>query len=150
MSIFLTVLFTGVLYSQEAPNFSFLTIDEEIQQLSDLRGNVLYLSFWASWCKPCINNFNKYEEMRNQLDEMGVMLLNVNIDKNKTDWESAMDKHHINGVHVRGIELESLQELYKLYSIPSYEIINKDGEFVFLSDKVDRNIIEEFSKWVNK
>jgi len=88
--------------------------------------------------------------MRNQLDEIGVVLLNVNIDAEQYNWETAMVKNNINGVHVRGQELEKLQELYELYSIPSYEIINKEGNFVYLSYDTERNIIEEFKQWVDR
>jgi len=138
------------LNAQSAPDFTFSTTDETVQQLSDYKGKVLYVSFWASWCKPCLVNFEKYEEMRNQLDEIGVVLLNVNIDAEQYNWETAMVKNNINGVHVRGQELEKLQELYELYSIPSYEIINKEGNFVYLSYDTERNIIEEFKQWVDR
>lgn len=88
--------------------------------------------------------------MREELESIGVTLLNVNIDKTEKLWERALQKHTINGVHVRGEDLDGLQELYKLYSIPSYEIINKKGQFVYLSDSPDRNIINEFKSWINE
>ncbi len=141
---------SGTLYSQTAPDFSFTTLEAQSQSLDDLKGEVLYVSFWASWCKPCITNFEKYEEMRAELADIGVVLLNVNIDKDESKWHSAMAKHQIIGTHVRGSELDSLQEMYELYSIPSYEIINKKGEFVYLSDRPNRNIIEEFKQWVKE
>lgn len=148
--IVLILVCTATLYSQTAPDFSFTTLENEKQNLSDLKGEVLYVSFWASWCEPCFENFVKYENMRNKLSDLGVVLLNVNIDKEETNWHNAMAKHHINGIHVRGIGLDDLQEVYNLYSIPSYEIINKKGEFVYLSDRPNRNIIEEFKQWVKK
>ncbi len=141
---------SGKVYAQTAPDFSFTTLEEQSQSLDDLKGEVLYVSFWASWCKPCITNFEKYEEMRAELADIGVVLLNVNIDKDESKWHSAMAKHQIIGTHVRGSELDSLQEMYELYSIPSYEIINKKGEFVYLSDRPNRNIIEEFKQWVKE
>lgn len=137
-------------FGQEAPDFSFTTLDGELSQLSDYKDKVVYLSFWASWCKPCIINFDKYEEMRSQMANEGVVLLNVNIDKSEELWRKAVSRHSIDGTHVRGHDLESLQELYKLYSIPSYEIINKKGEFVYLSDNPDRNILGEFKQWVKE
>ncbi len=148
--ISILLFISGTLLSQAAPDFSFSTIEEKIESLSDLKGEVLYVSFWASWCKPCINNFEKYEEMRAELAEIGVVLLNVNIDKDESNWHSAMVKHKIIGTHVRGNDLDELQEVYELYSIPSYEIINKRGDFVYLSTSPNRNIIQEFKEWVKE
>jgi len=147
----LFLFFTYNLFSQDkAPDFQFEDINQNISSLSDLDGNVLYVSFWASWCAPCIHNFNKYAPMRDSLEELGVILLNVNIDKAKDNWYEALDKHDINGLHVRGIELDTLQSQYELYSIPSYEIIDKKGMIVYLSDDVDRNIIAEFNNWLHE
>jgi len=136
--------------SQEAPDFQYITQEGFAAQLSDHRGEVLYVSFWASWCQPCISNFKKYAPMREELETIGVTLLNVNIDNSKELWKNAMQKHNINGVHVRGTDLDGLQELYELYSIPSYEIINKKGQFVYLSDSPDRHIITEFKSWLKE
>ncbi len=144
------LLISSALFAQKAPEFSFYSAEVELLNLTDFQGEVLYVSFWASWCKPCIVNFEKYEEMRTELEKIGVVLLNVNIDKTESQWINAMQKHQIIGTHVRGKELDNLQELYELYSIPSYEIINKKGELVYLSDKPDRNILDEFKQWINE
>jgi len=88
--------------------------------------------------------------MREELESIGIKLLNVNIDKTAELWTKALGKHNINGTHVRGKDLDALQELYQLYSIPAYEIINKKGQFVYLSDAADRNIIDEFNSWLKE
>jgi len=137
-------------HSQGAPDFEYVNQEGHEAKLSNHQGEVLYVSFWASWCKPCISNFKKYASMREQLDSLGITLLNVNIDKTSELWKRALTKHHINGVHVRGKNIEVLKELYKLYSIPAYEIINKAGQFVYLSDAPDRNIIDEFQSWIKE
>jgi len=134
----------------KAPGFQFSYQDGAVASLSDLQGEVLYVSFWASWCKPCIVNFEKYSDTRTQLQDIGVTLLNVNIDQSEEKWISSLEKYDINGTHVRGQNLDSLQSLYQLYSIPSYEIINKKGEFVYLSDGENRNLIEEFKTWIKE
>lgn len=146
--VFLTCSFIS--FGQAAPDFQYMTVDGKVEQLSDYKNQVVYVSFWASWCKPCLVNFKKYKAMRDELASMGVILLNVNIDKSEDKWKSALEKNAIDGKHVRGVQLDALQELYELYSIPVYEIINKKGELVYLSDNPDRNILGEFKAWVKE
>jgi Thiol-disulfide isomerase and thioredoxins len=133
-----------------APNFTYQYEDGRLAQLSDLRGGVVYISFWASWCAPCIANFEKYRDIRTQLSDMGVQLLNINVDKDEAKWSNAMSKYDINGIHARGIDLADLQINYKIYSIPIYEIINKKGYQVYLSDLPNRNVINAFKAWLNE
>lgn len=142
-------VFAFTAYGQEvAKDFAFTTVDGVTTKLSDYKEQVVYISFWASWCKPCISNFRKYESIRNEMEALGITLLNVNIDKEEKKWHTAMKNNTINGVHVRGVDLEGLQELYQLYSIPYYEIINKQGMLVYLSEDGSRNILDEFRSWM--
>lgn len=157
MKFLLSIAFFSILSTSSAQltsknvssDFTFV-VDGERKKLSDFRGQVVYVSFWASWCKPCINNFRTYKNLRNQLSEMGVMLLNVNIDKEEADFKNALEKLEIKGVTGYAGNDPVLMEEYQLYSIPSYEIIQKDGYFYYLSDAPDRNIIEEFKGLVSK
>lgn len=134
-----------------APDFEFTLEDGTVKQLSDYKGQVVYLSFWASWCGPCISNYKKYHDTRTKLEEMGVVLLNVSIDKQKDDWEKSLDKNIvINGVNVHGNDLNFIQSKYQLSSIPLYEILNKKGEFVYLSDSYPRDLFADFQKWLDE
>jgi len=143
-------LFGSLMAQEAAPAISFTDLEGKSIELQEYQGEVLYVSFWASWCKPCISNFKKYAPMREKMQEAGVVLLNVNIDKEHDKWTTSLSDNPINGVNVRGQNLDVLQELYGLYSIPTYEIINKKGQLVYLSDKVDRDIIQEFRNWVKE
>lgn len=135
----------------KAPDFTFSLEDGTIKNLSDYEGQVVYLSFWASWCGPCISNYKKYHEVRTKLESMGVVLLNVSIDKKKENWRNSLDKNIvINGVNVHGNDLDLIQSNYQLSSIPLYEILNKKGEFVYLSETYPRDIFADFQKWLDQ
>jgi len=101
--------------SQElAPDFSYASLSGSEQHLSDLQGEVVYISFWASWCGPCLRNFKKYEAIRSQLEAAGVILLNVNIDKTEDLWLNALEMQNINGRNVRTTDIEGLQANYQV------------------------------------
>lgn len=136
--------------SEEAPHLTFINEDGFEQSLADLRGEVVYLSFWAGWCKPCIDGFEKYADVRTRLDEMGINLLNVSIDASETLWKSNLQMHQINGTNAFITNMNEARDPYQLYSIPAYFIIGKDGHFRYLSDAPDRDIYAEFQGFLDE
>jgi len=137
--------------SQElAPDFSYASLSGSEQHLSELQGEVVYISFWASWCGPCLRNFKKYEAIRSQLEAAGVILLNVNIDKTEDLWLNALEMQNINGRNVRTTDIEGLQANYQVYNIPLYEIVNRSGQLVYLPEDPNRSIIDAFKGWLEE
>ena len=132
-----------------APNFEMKLLDDTKVELADYKDKVVYISFWASWCRPCISNFKKYQKIRSSLEKEGVILLNVSIDTDEFRWKQALEKLDINGIHgiARAVDLYSD---YDISSIPQYEIVNKKGFFVYLSDETDRDIIGQFKNWIEE
>lgn len=138
-------------HGQQATDFDFTSVDGIEQKLSDYEGQVVYISFWATWCKPCLNNFEKYNETREKLASLGVTLLNVSIDKNETLWRRKLESEsYFNGMNVHANDIATIQKIYNLYSIPAYEILDKAGHFVYLSEDGERDIFSEFQSWVDE
>ncbi len=135
---------------ESAPDFPYMHWDMEQEQLSDLRGEVIYVSFWASWCQPCLRNFKKYEEVRKQLAAEGVVLLNVNIDEDEALWRQTTEAQSIYGTNVMSTDFEQLQDDYQIYNVPLYEIINKRGEKVYLGAEGNRDIVGRFKQWLSE
>jgi len=135
---------------EQAPDFKFITEDRQIKNLSDYKGQVVYLSLWASWCKPCISNFQKYKDLRKELASEGVVLLNVSIDTKEAKWQKALTTvDNLNGINAYPFDYNSVIRAYDISRIPAYHIIDKNGNFVYLSDKQNRNVLEEFKAWLN-
>ena len=134
-----------------APNIEMLRADNKfVENLSDYRGQVVYISFWASWCKPCIANFKKSEQLRNDLQAMGVVLLNVSIDEDEAAFQRGLDMITPVGVNTLALQLNQTKLDYNLVTIPAYFIIDRAGQFAYLSEGGSRNIREEFRKLVNR
>lgn len=157
-SLLLTItlaISTGPVIAQDegmlklAPDFAMTMEDGSTKMLSDFKGEVLYISFWASWCGPCISNFKKYDAMRSQLSDIGITLLNVSIDETSEAWTTSLSKQQLSGLNAKAVKGDLYPD-YQISSIPLYEIIGKDGYFKYLSDDMDRNILEEFRSFLKE
>ena len=129
-----------------APNIGMYDLDGRPMSLTDLGGKVLYVSFWASWCKPCISNFKKYDGIRSQLEQRGVVLLNVDIDEDEYDWKKAVKTYTPRGMNVRGTHLPDLKRAYNLVTIPAYAIIDRHGRIAVLPDGENRDLLAAFDQ----
>ena len=129
---------------EKAPDFEFVLADGTSKKLSDYKGQVLYISFWASWCGPCLTNFKKYEATRIELEKMGVVLLNISVDKTEAAYKASLIRQPLVGNNAWTSDQNSIQEAYELYAIPTYHIITKEGDFYFLGDGSGRDVFGEF------
>ena len=117
--------------------------------LKDFRGQVVYLSFWATWCKPCLKGFEQSETIRQQLVKEGVVLINISIDEDPAVWRKTMQRIPMPGINVLATQQQILQ-LYGISALPAYYIVNKAGNFTYLPDEGYRDIVDEFKKLVSE
>ena len=64
-----------------------LTIDGKAQHLSDYRGKVVVLNFWASWCPPCVEEAPALNRLQRHIEPMGGTILGVSIDEDPAAYE---------------------------------------------------------------
>lgn len=117
---------------QPAPDFSGVTPEGKLISLKDLRGKVVYLDVWATWCRPCIEEFPyaiKLQEAFEGNDQ--VAFLYVSVDTNQAAWKRRMkEKKELGGIHLNLPVAEkgkSFWDTYQLHSIPRYVLIDKAG-----------------------
>jgi thiol-disulfide isomerase/thioredoxin len=112
--------------AETAPNFALPT-DKGTLTLADLKGKVVYLDFWASWCPPCRKSFPWMNEMESRYARQGLAVVAVNVDKNPTLAAKFLDEvpaHFAVAYDQQGTVAES----YHVPGMPSSFIIDRSGK----------------------
>ena len=115
---------------QPAPEFTLDDLDGQPVSLSQFKGQVVLLDFWASWCVPCIGDLPFLREAKKKMDGWPVVFLNVSIDEDEDDWREAIDKHKIEGVHMRAGSGSEVAKSYQVMGVPSYYLVDLQGLIV--------------------
>lgn len=116
-----------------APDFKLENLEGGQTSLSDLKGKVVYLDIWATWCRPCLEEMKKGKKLKEAfVGNNDVVFLYVSIDKEAEKWRSYVKNNNIHGTHLisrEGAE-EKLLERYDVPYIPRFVLIDKQGNIV--------------------
>jgi thiol-disulfide isomerase/thioredoxin len=104
-------------------------------KLSDLKGKVVYLDIWASWCGPCRKQFPAAKALKEQLtkkEKKNIEFLYISIDNTETVWKLAIKELGIEGKHglSQGGWGSKVTSTFGVSSIPRYLIFDKKGKVV--------------------
>ena len=94
--------------------------------LSSLRGKVVYLDFWASWCGPCRTSFPQLEQLRNELGSRGFEVYAINVDEVEADALQFMSEVPVSYLVVRDGE-GATPEAYGILGMPTGYLIDRQG-----------------------
>ena len=118
-------------FGRPAPDFTLHDLADQPVSLSQFKDKVVLLDFWASWCKPCIDNLPYLRKIKRKTSGWPVVFLNVSLDGDEADWRKAVDDHRIPGVHVRADAWNAeVAKTYQVNSIPSYYLVDSQGLIV--------------------
>lgn len=112
---------------KKAPDFTLLDINGNERRLSDYKGKVIILDFWATWCPPCKAEVPHFIELHNAYKDRGLEIIGVTLDHNAEKVaQSFAEENGINYVVLLGNR--SVTDLYGgIMSIPTTFVIDRDG-----------------------
>jgi cytochrome c biogenesis protein CcmG/thiol:disulfide interchange protein DsbE len=113
-----------------APDFSITTFDGEEYHLADLRGQVVVLNFWASWCVPCIEEAPELEATWQAYKDQDVMFLGIDYLDAEAKGLEFLAEHGItypNGPDLR----QKISDDYHITGVPETFVIDPEGNITF-------------------
>ena len=116
----------------EAPDINLQTPDGDYVSLSSLRGKVVMIDFWASWCKPCRAENPNVVKLYNRYHDKGFEVLGVSLDRSKDQWVKAIADDRLSWLHISdlGFWNSSVVPIYNVTSIPKTYLIDQDGRIL--------------------
>lgn len=113
----------------EAPDFTVFSPEGEEVKLSDFKGNVVYVDFWATWCGPCKKQVPFAKELKKKFKGKDVVFLYVSFDKNEEQWQNYIVEKGMTGVQtIANANKPLISKTYRVQGIPKYLLIDKDGK----------------------
>lgn len=133
-----------------APDFVLTDLAGNEITLDNLKGKVIFLNFWATWCGPCRHEIPDFNEFYDKYKEQGIEIIGISVDKSMKKVKHFLDKHEIN-YPVAMATKEIMGDYKPGRYIPTTIIINPNGDIVEkkvgVMDKASlESYFQEFSK----
>ncbi|HAH24676.1 MAG TPA: alkyl hydroperoxide reductase [Prolixibacteraceae bacterium] len=115
-----------------APDFTMNDPEGKPIALSSLRGKVVLIDFWASWCGPCRKENPNVVKLYQKYHGKGFEILGVSLDKSKDEWMKAIQQDQLSWLHVSDLQFwqNTAARLYSVNSIPQSFLLDKDGKII--------------------
>ncbi|MDO7848102.1 TlpA disulfide reductase family protein [Hymenobacter sp. M29] len=116
-----------------APAFELLDHTGKKVSLQDLRGKVVYLDFWGTWCKPCMQEMPASIELKKKFEGRDVAFVFISVGDKEDKWQKVLATERLtspNSVHLRSPEGNDVANRYQVTGYPTYWLIGRDGRII--------------------
>jgi thiol-disulfide isomerase/thioredoxin len=112
-------------FTQKAPDGSEIS-------LSDLRGKVVLIDFWASWCGPCRRENPNVVRLYEKYRDKGFEIIGVSLDRSRDRWLQAIDQDGLDWLHVSDLKYwqNEVAQLYNVSAIPKTFLLDAEGKII--------------------
>jgi thiol-disulfide isomerase/thioredoxin len=141
----------AIMPGMEIPDFTFEDISGEMVQLSDLKGTLVYIDIWATWCKPCIAEHPYWDQLKEEYDSKPVSFLTISIDDSKESWIKMVQDKNMGGLQwlADNAWKSEITQHFMVNSIPRFILLDQKGEIIDpTAERPSGNIRETLDKFL--
>ncbi len=132
-----------------APDFTLKNENGSNMRLSEFRGEVVMINFWASWCAPCRQEMPLLDELYTQYQPMGFTILGVNVEEDSTKAKQLLKNIPVN-FPVLFDNASDVSKLYNVVAMPSTVLVDRDGNIRYLHQGYKPGYEESYQQQVRE
>ena len=149
LAVTCTLYASNSLLGKTAPDFTLRSNAGDNKKLSELRGKVVMLNFWATWCGPCRQEMPKLAELKSLHDEYDFELLGINIDEDRAKALRLAKKLSVN-FPILFDETKQVSKNYSIDAMPMTILIDRDGTVRYVHRGYKENYIGLYQQQIKK
>lgn len=115
-----------------APDFTLADTSNRNFTFSSLKGKLVLIDFWASWCNPCMGEMPNVKKMYEDFHSKGLEIVGVSLDKSRDGWVKAIKNKNLNWIQVSDLKFwqTPMTALYNFNAIPFTVLVGPDGKII--------------------
>ena len=114
------------LVGKKAPEFTLADVNEKPLSLSSLKGNVVLVTFWATWCPPCRSEMPSLNRLYKEYGNKGLVVVAVSTDRTLSPVKDFLTKHPVDFPVVMDSG-SKVSRQFKVFSLPTTFLLDKNG-----------------------
>lgn len=136
-----------------AYDFAYHDMNGSEVKLSSLKGKVVLLDMWATWCKPCIGEIPHMKKLEEEMHGKDVLFVSISVDKekDKDKWKEFVNREQLTGLQLFAGGGDDIMRFYQISGIPRFMVVDTQGKIVSVdaprpSDPELKKLLEETLK----
>jgi cytochrome c biogenesis protein CcmG/thiol:disulfide interchange protein DsbE len=122
----------SLVVGETVPDFSLMTFDGKRIQLSDYRGKVVVLNFWASWCQPCEEEADILEAIwQHYRPQENVMFIGIDYVDTETEARRYLEKYLVSYPNAPDVGTR-VSQIFRIRGVPETYILNPQGNLAYI------------------
>jgi thiol-disulfide isomerase/thioredoxin len=117
---------------EPAPEFTLTGIDGNTYSLSDFKGQLVYIDFWATWCGPCLRQIPSLIKLKETYHGKPITFLAISLDDDKDAWVKMVNEDGLKGIQLHADKAWSsdVAQKYQISGIPTFVLIDGEGKLI--------------------
>ena len=112
------------------PGFQFLSSEGDSLSLNDLKGKLVYIDIWATWCVPCMRELPSLKKMKEHFKEEDLAIVSICTWDEQEKWKKMMSRKKMDGLQLFTEHENKFFDFFLVYGVPRFILLDKNGKII--------------------